>query len=83
MVEIGFGNGGFLTEQAARRPEANFVGIERAWGSVQRLLKRLDRDRLDNVRVVQSDAAFVFERLFAPGSMEEIFINRRAGDLVV
>ena len=75
VVEAGFGNGSFLAEKAAESPEANYVGIERSLGAVQRLFKRLDRDGLTNVRVLQGDAAFILRHAFAPGSIGRIYIN--------
>jgi tRNA (guanine-N7-)-methyltransferase len=74
-VEAGFGNGGFLVAQAAAHPDTDFVGIERSWGASQRLFKRLHRDRLTNVRVLQGDAAFALRRAFGPGSVAHIYIN--------
>ena len=39
-VELGFGNGAFLVEQARRYTEMNWLGVEMSWVSVQRLLRR-------------------------------------------
>jgi len=75
VVEIGFGNGGFLLDMAGNRPSTNFLGIERAWGSVQRLFRRLDRSGMENVRVVSDEAAYVVSHLFGPDSISEMFIN--------
>ncbi len=75
VVEAGFGNGGFLVEQASARPGTNFVGVERSWGAAQRLFKRLHREGLENVRVLQGDAAFALRHAFAPASLDEVFIN--------
>ncbi len=75
VVEIGFGNGGFLIGQAGQHPASNFVGIERSWGSMQRIFKRLDQAALTNMRLVQGNAAFVLERLFAPDDIDQVFIH--------
>ena len=56
VVEIGFGNGRFVEEKARTHPEENFVGIERSWGSVTRLLRRIERHGLENVRILQGSA---------------------------
>jgi len=74
-LELGFGNGAFLVEQAKRRPEWNWVGIERAWGSTQRLLRRLWAESLENVRSLEGDAPFLLETLFEPESVREIYVN--------
>jgi tRNA (guanine-N7-)-methyltransferase len=75
VVEIGFGNGEFLEREAAAAPDVNFVGVERSWGSVQRLFKRLEAASLDNVRVVQGDGAFTLGRLFQSDSIDRVFVN--------
>lgn len=75
VVEAGFGNGGFLVAQAAAHPDTDYVGIERSWGAAQRLFKRLHRDGLTNVRVLQGDAAFALRHAFGPGSVSHIYVN--------
>jgi len=75
VVEIGFGNGQFLVDLAQAYPDRNFVGIERAWASVVRLFKRLEALGLDNVRVLEADAAFGMRHLFGPKSLQEVYLN--------
>lgn len=74
-VEIGFGNGGFLAELAAARPEHDFVGVERSLASVQRVFKRIERAGLKNVRLVLGDAVFVVEQLFGPHAIAQLYVN--------
>ncbi len=75
VLEIGFGNGHFLSDMATARPDACFVGIERAWGSMRRLFKRLNAQDLNHVRAIEGDAAFLLQHVFAPQSLSEIWIN--------
>lgn len=75
ILEIGFGNGHFLSDMAATRSDACFVGIERAWGSMRRLFKRLNAQNLNHVRAIEGDAAFLLHHVFAPQSLSEIWIN--------
>jgi tRNA (guanine-N7-)-methyltransferase len=63
-VEIGFGNGEFLIQQAQQAPERNFVGIELEWGSVQRGLRRIAQTQVSNVRLLLVDARVALQRLF-------------------
>jgi tRNA (guanine-N7-)-methyltransferase len=74
-LELGFGNGEFLEGLAPAHPELNWIGVEISWASVQRLVKRAEAHRLDNVRAIQGDGAFVLEHLFAPGTVDRVFIN--------
>jgi tRNA (guanine-N7-)-methyltransferase len=75
LVEIGFGNGLFLTEQARHVPEANFVGIELSWARVQNLAERLDAAGLAHVRLIHGEAHVALQYLFASNTIQEIFIN--------
>jgi tRNA (guanine-N7-)-methyltransferase len=75
VVEIGFGNGLFLMEQARRNPDANVIGIELSWGWVQRLARRLDNVGLPHVRLIHGEAQVALQHLFGPCSVREIFIN--------
>ncbi|MDE2723648.1 MAG: tRNA (guanosine(46)-N7)-methyltransferase TrmB [Gemmatimonadota bacterium] len=75
ILEIGFGNGYFLSDMATARPDACFVGIERAWGSMRRLFRRLNALKLNHVRAIEGDAAFLLQHVFAPQSLSEIWIN--------
>lgn len=75
IVEIGFGNGRFLAEMATARSDVCFVGIERAWGSIRRLLNRIDARGLAHVRAIEGDAAFLLRHVFAPHSLSEVWIN--------
>jgi tRNA (guanine-N7-)-methyltransferase len=74
-VEIGFGNGLFLLEQARRAPDVNFVGIELSWGCVQHLVARLDAAGLTHVRLIHGEAHASLQYLFASNSIQEIWIN--------
>ena len=74
-LELGFGNGEFLAHAAIQDATTNWIGVEVSWGSVVRLLKRLDQTGIGNVRVVHGDGALALERLFPPDSLEEVVIN--------
>jgi tRNA (guanine-N7-)-methyltransferase len=74
-VEIGFGNGAFLIEQAKRCSDANVVGIELSWGRVQRLARRLHDASLTHVCLLHAEAQAALQHLFGSNSIDEIFIN--------
>lgn len=73
-VEIGFGHGEVIVDQAGRFSEKNFIGIERDAGRIVKTLKRIERASLtrENVRLLYIDAQVVFERFFMPHSIDEI-----------
>lgn len=62
ILEIGFGMGASLAEQAARHPERDYLGIEVHPPGVGTLLATLDARQLTNVRVFMHDAIEVLER---------------------
>ncbi len=64
-LEIGFGKGTFLVEQATARPETNFFGIEYANWFFRYGSDRLRRRSPDNARTVRAEATF-FLREFVP-----------------
>ena len=78
-VEIGFGMGEILMRMAHDHPERNFVGIEHHWERIYKTLRAITRARsadpgaLQNIRILKIDARVVFERLFAPGSIDAIY----------
>ncbi|WP_438765116.1 tRNA (guanosine(46)-N7)-methyltransferase TrmB [Kushneria sp. TE3] len=61
VVEIGFGMGGSLLEQAQNNPETDFIGIEVHPPGVGKLLDDVDKAGLSNVRVYREDALRVLD----------------------
>jgi len=59
ILEIGFGNGESLAAMAAAAPQTDFIGIEVHRPGVGHLLQELDRQALNNVRVICEDAVTV------------------------
>jgi len=72
-LEIGFGGGEHLAEQAARHPEIGFIGSEVFENGVAKLLGEIDRRRLGNVRLFADDARLLIEAL-TPTSIGRTFI---------
>jgi len=72
-LEVGFGKGEHLAFQAARRPEAGFIGAEPFLNGVAGLLAEVEAHDLANVRVHQGDALDLFDRL-APASLEAVHV---------
>ncbi len=73
IVEIGSGRGESLVALALGRPEANVVAFEVFEPAVASTLSRLARHGVDNVRLVVADGAEGLDRLFAPGTVREIW----------
>ena len=74
VLEIGFGNGETLVEQAAESPELDFLGIEVHEPGVGHCLLKARDAGLSNLRLVQHDAIEVLERQVPPLSLRRINI---------
>ncbi len=75
VMEIGFGSGQYLVALAARRPEANILGVEISVPALRRAGRKLERRDLSHVRLIQGDASAVLWALCAPGSLAAVVIN--------
>ncbi|BAW80741.1 tRNA (guanine-N(7)-)-methyltransferase [Candidatus Nitrosoglobus terrae] len=61
ILEIGFGNGESIAQQAYTTPEVNFLGIEVYRPGVGQLLAQLKAKELKNVRLINEDALKVLQ----------------------
>jgi tRNA (guanine-N7-)-methyltransferase len=75
IVEIGFGNGEFLAEEAARHPENDYVGFELTLTCIEKACRKFHAAGLANIRVVRLDGRFGLRELFANGSVQEVIVN--------
>ena len=62
-LEVGFGAGEHLLEQARLRPDAGFIGCEPFLDGVAKLVQTLDADGIGNVRIFMDDARLLLRRL--------------------
>lgn len=72
VMEIGFGDGTQLLEQAQAAPEADFVGVEVHPPGIGRCLQGIESRGLRNVRIVAHDAVEVLAQQLAPDSLDEL-----------
>lgn len=72
-LEIGFGGGEHLVEQAARHPGVTLVGAEPFLNGVASALRHVDERGLDNVRIHPGDARDLLDRL-PDASLARVFI---------
>ncbi|MCC6801733.1 MAG: tRNA (guanosine(46)-N7)-methyltransferase TrmB [Anaerolineae bacterium] len=75
IVEIGFGQGAYLLHLARRFPDANIIGLEISNRSLVRAERKIEHERLTNVRIVHSMAETALHHLFAPASIWQAHIN--------
>lgn len=75
LLEIGFGGGDFLIDLAQRRPQANLLGVEISLPSLRKVVRKVERFGLTNIRLVQSRAESMLWLLGAPDSICGVVIN--------
>jgi tRNA (guanine-N7-)-methyltransferase len=72
-LEIGFGGGEHLAEQAERHPDIGFIGCEVFENGIVKLLGEIDRRCLANIRIYPDDARPLLAAL-PPRSIGRVFI---------
>lgn len=71
-MEIGFGNGEYLTRCAHEDPEHNYIGVEITWGSIKRACHNGHRHGLQNLRLLWEDARTALAWDFSECSLQSI-----------
>jgi len=74
VLEIGFGMGETTAAIAAAHPALNFLGVEMHWPGVGALLRRIESQRLANLRVMRHDAVDVVETMIPAASLAGIHV---------
>jgi tRNA (guanine-N7-)-methyltransferase len=68
QVDLGCGDGSFLSALAERMPEKNFLGIERLIGRVRSACRKAAR--IDNMRVIRVETAYAVRYLLPEQSVQ-------------
>ena len=74
VLEIGFGNGTLLAEQASRHPEYNFLGVEVHRPGIGRLLQKIDAQASSNIRIMIEDAVEILSNRIPLDSLFAIWL---------
>ncbi len=74
ILEIGFGNGDATWRMAQAHPEHNFLGAEVHQPGIGRLLLALEREGIENVRVVCADAVELLRDRIAESALDGVRI---------
>lgn len=72
-LEIGFGGGEHLADQALAHPDVGIIGCEVFLNGIASLLGHVEAKAIDNVRIFPDDARRLFPAL-PPASMEKVFL---------
>ena len=72
VLEIGFGNGESLVQQAAEHPDRDFIGIEVHEPGVGHCLIKAREAGISNLRVIMHDAIEVLAERLPPGCLSRV-----------
>jgi tRNA (guanine-N7-)-methyltransferase len=72
ILEIGFGNGESLLQQATNQPQYNFIGIEVHGPGVGHLIHEAQSRAIHNIKVIRHDAVEVLEQQIADASIRQL-----------
>jgi len=73
-IDLGCGDGAFLTAVAEAAPERNFLGVERLLGRVRRCTRKAARAGLANVRLLRIESHYFLRYLLPPASASVIHV---------
>jgi tRNA (guanine-N7-)-methyltransferase len=73
-VDLGCGDGTFLTGMAAHHPERDFLGVERMLGRVSKTARKIDGLRLTNARIMRLESAYTVAWLLPQGSVSRLHL---------
>ena len=68
-IDLGCGDGTFLTAMARENPKHNFLGIERLLGRVRSVCRKVARLDLKNARVLRMESSYAVTNLLPAGSV--------------
>ena len=72
VLEIGFGNGTSLLQQAIENPKLNFVGVEVYQSGVAKLLIGVEKHKLANIKILSVDAFLLLQEKLLPASISKV-----------
>ena len=75
VVEIGFGRGEFLRQLAALRPLVAHVGVDVSFKRVLKMARRLARNGIRNIRLIEGTGQEMVRELLPESSVETFWIN--------
>jgi tRNA (guanine-N7-)-methyltransferase len=74
ILEVGFGMGDTTAAIAAMFPQYDFLAVEVHAPGVGGLLRLIEKQELQNIRVVRHDAVEVVEHMIAPGALAGVHV---------
>ena len=72
IVEIGSGTGTSTAAMAPKEADTNIIAVELYKPGLAKLLGQIEREDIDNIRMIRGDGIEVMVRMFAPESLDGI-----------
>jgi tRNA (guanine-N7-)-methyltransferase len=73
-VDLGCGDGAYLTALAEQKPDRNFLGIERLLGRVRSACQKINHADLTNARILRVEIGYAVMHLFPTESVESFHL---------
>lgn len=74
IIEIGFGSGEATAQIAFKNPNKNYLGIEVFQTGVARLLAKIEKNSIENIRIIEDDAMQVLDNMISDFSVSAFHI---------
>lgn len=74
FLEIGFGGGEHLAQQAEKKPSSFFIGCEPFVNGVASLLKHINDRGLENIRIFDNDVHLLLESINQPEVFDGVYL---------
>ena len=75
VLEVGFGDGRFLTHLGRTHPSWNLLGVEVSLGSVTRAYKRLKREGITSARLYKGHGRLLVRDVLPLHSLHRVYVN--------
>ena len=73
-IDLGCGDGTFLTGMAAHHPERDFLGVERMLGRVEKTMRKIERMELPNARIMRLESSYTVGWLLPKGRVSRLHL---------
>ncbi|MGL5246426.1 MAG: tRNA (guanosine(46)-N7)-methyltransferase TrmB [Mycoplasmoidaceae bacterium] len=73
-IEIGSGKGKFICNLASQNPNINFIAIDRAESILVKLSKKVNLEKLENIKIILLDASKL-NMIFNKNEISKIYLN--------
>lgn len=73
-LDLGAGDGGFVVEMARRYPDRDFLAVERLWGRLRKIGRKLARFGAQNCRSMRIESHYLVRYLLPPESVSVVHV---------